>query len=101
MALNIDSHAAAFGRFQIAFAHLDARLSRCLAKLHGYEDEKLAFAIFMRKPLSQRIRMIREAVKTVADESSLSEQVRELKKACDIAAMVSKWRNKLIHAEVR
>jgi hypothetical protein len=101
MALEIASDIAAYGLFQIAFASLDTRIARCLVKLCGCQNAGLAFSAFKRQPFGRRLQTIRKAMKSVAAVPSLSEEVRDLKRACDIAQSVSEWRNERIHAEVR
>jgi hypothetical protein len=50
--------------------------------------------------------MIRRAAKDIVDgegkpDPNFSEELRELRDACDTAESVSRWRNERIHAEVR
>jgi hypothetical protein len=104
--MQIASDIAAYGLFQIAFAGLDTRMSRCLVKLSRCQDIKLAFGVFRRKTFSHRLKMIRKAAESIVDgegnpDPNFSEEVRELRVACDLAESVRTWRNERIHAEVR
>ena len=101
MALEVASDVAAYGLFQIAFASLDTRLSRCLVKLCRCQNAALAFSTFRRKPFGHRLQLIRKAIKPVAGDTVVSEEVRELQSGLDLADNVRKWRNERIHAEVR
>jgi hypothetical protein len=71
------------------------RVTRCLVKLFGCKNAN-TFGKLKRKPLSQRIQMIREATEAVTNESSLCEEVRELNNTCGMAESLSKWRNERI-----
>jgi len=101
MPLEVASDVAAYGLFQVAFASLDTRLSRCLVKLCGCQNAALAFSAFRRKPFAHRLQLIRKAIKPVVSNAVFSEEVRELQSGLDLADIVRKWRNERIHAEVR
>src|SRR2546422_582390 len=95
--MEIGQDVAAYGLFQIAFATMDTRLSRCLAALCRCEDAKLTFAILTHMPFGRRLELLQRAMRGNPDDTEL----RELKAACELANKVKEWRNARIHAEVR
>jgi hypothetical protein len=100
MPLRINSPMAAYGVFEIAFAYLDAQVSRCLVDLRRCQNAKLAFSASRRKPISERLRLLQRAVSHLRDEPSFNEEVGDLKEACELAEKLCKWRDQRIHAEV-
>jgi len=101
MHLQIDAHTSAYGLFQVAFAGLDTRLSRSVVALLCCKNTELAFAVVRKMQFSRRLQILQKAVEKAVDNELHIPEMEELKRACKLATDVSKWRNKVIHGEVR
>lgn len=101
MDLQIDAHTSAYGLFQVAFAGLDTRLSRCVVALLSCKNANATFALVRRIPFGRRLDILRKAIKAANGKSPTIPEIDELEQACKLAKEISKWRNARIHGEVR
>jgi hypothetical protein len=101
MHLQIDAHTSAYGLFQVAFACLDTRLSRSVVALLCCKNSELPFALVRKMQFSRRLQILQKAVEKAVENELHIPEVEELKQACKLATDVSKWRNMMIHGEVR
>ena len=98
--MKIDSIAAAFGLFQLAFAHMTCSQADALVKLRQSNNPKLTFEDVFKMPFNRMSSEFKNELKQFNKDSTPEDHLGKAHDSLRRMGEIAQWRNERIHVRV-
>jgi hypothetical protein len=99
--VKFDDNAAAFGLFQLTFAHLEQQFAAAVFFIRKINDPDVKFEEIFKLRFSDLRNALKRELKQFEGQSSHNMELHDLRKVCVDAEDLTKWRNPRAHPRVQ
>jgi hypothetical protein len=99
--VNLDQNAAAFGLFQLTFAHLEQQFATAVFFIRRIKEPDVKFEEIFKLRFSDLRDALKKELNQFEGQSSHDIELHDLRKVCVDAEDLSKWRNPRAHPRVQ